>query len=400
MKLKVTARARLHFGFLDLSEDAGGRRFGGLGMSLTAPRLVLRLESAPGLEVVGPRGAHLEAQAARIEAVAERVHRVLELRPHARFIIEETIPEHVGLGSGTQTALAIATLIARQHGIDQPVARLCALAGRAQRSGVGFHLFQSGGFVVEGGHARGSAAFEVPPLLARHEVPEDWRVVVALPATDHTVSGEMEDEAFRRLRPATVSTVERIARAVLTRLLPALVSRDLKSFGAALTETQELVGRCFAPVQEGTFHPAGALLAARLKEAGACGVGQSSWGPAVYAFASDAAEEERLAGLIARADPGARILRVRGLNHGAALVVQSEAEAERQGVKAEAERQDAKTEAEQSAGAKPGPSAKAGGNGSGRGTKRPAAPRRARLAAGAAATRTGSRRRDPRSRRD
>jgi beta-RFAP synthase len=397
MKLKVTAHARLHFGFLDLSEDAGGRRFGGLGMSLTAPRLVLRLEPAPGLQVVSPRGARTDPQAARIEALAERVHRVLELKPRARIVIEEMIPEHVGLGSGTQTALALATLIARQHRIDQPVARLCALAGRAQRSGVGFHLFQSGGFVVEGGHARGGVAFEVPPLLARHEIPEDWRVVVALPVTDRTVSGEMEDEAFRRLRPATATTVERISRLVLTRLLPALVSRDLKSFGAALTETQELVGRCFAPVQEGEFHPAGALLAARLKEEGACGVGQSSWGPAVYAFATDTAEEERLAGIIERADPGARVLRVRGLNRGAGLVVQGSAAAERH---ADAAAQAGPHEAP--AAGRPRATAKAAGNGNGRAAKRSAAAgraRRGRLTAGAAATRTGSRRRDQRSRR-
>ena len=68
MNLKVTAHARLHFGFLDLSEEAGGRRFGGLGMSLTAPRLVLRLESAPGLSVEG-RPWHLVEAAAHAAAV-------------------------------------------------------------------------------------------------------------------------------------------------------------------------------------------------------------------------------------------------------------------------------------------------------------------------------------------
>src|SRR5262249_13898035 len=155
-----------------------------------------------GLEVEGPLRE-------RIEAVALRVHRALELRPQARIVVEEAIPEHVGLGSGTQVALALATAIAGQRGIDQPVARLCALARRAQRSGVGFHLCQSGGLVVEGGHARGGVPVEVPPLLARHEVPEDWRIVVAIPPVAATVSGEMEEEAFRRLRPAAAATVER-----------------------------------------------------------------------------------------------------------------------------------------------------------------------------------------------
>ena len=310
MSIRVTAHARLHFGFLDLSEDRAGRRFGGLGMALSTPRLMIRLERGRGLEVEGPLRE-------RIEAMALRVHRVLELKPRARIVVEEAIPEHVGLGSGTQMALALATGIARQRGIDQPVARLCALAGRAQRSGVGFHLFQAGGLVVEGGHARGAVPFEVPPLLARHDVPQDWRIVVAVPPVAATVSGEMEEEAFRRLRPAAAVTVERISRAVLTRLLPAVASRDLKTFGAALTEVQDLVGGCFAAVQDGAYHPAAAPLVRLLKSKGACGVGQSSWGPAVYAFAGDEKEERRLLGILSAASPGAILLKARPHNFGA-----------------------------------------------------------------------------------
>jgi beta-RFAP synthase len=314
MTVRVTAHARLHFGFLDLSRSERSRQFGGMGLALDKPRCVLRIDKANDLEVGGPN-------AERIEYLAARVHRALELKPKARITVDEAIPEHVGLGSGTQLALALAAGIARQRGLDQPIAALCALMGRARRSGVGFHLFQRGGFVVEGGHpTQGpSAGAEAPPLLARHEFPEDWRVVVALPSSIRTVSGEAEEEAFRRLRPAQEATVDRIARTVLTLLLPALVERDLPAFGRALSETQEMVGACFASVQEGDFHPGAALLALRLKEAKACGVGQSSWGPAIYAFAADAREEDRLVSIITRADPGATILRTRGCNHGATL---------------------------------------------------------------------------------
>ena len=310
MIVRATAHARLHFGFLDLSEDRAGRRFGGLGMALSTPRLMIRVERGRGLDVEGPL-------AERIESLAIRVHRALELKPRARIVVEEAIPEHVGLGSGTQMALALATAIARQRGIDQPVARLCALAGRAQRSGVGFHLFQSGGLVVEGGHARGAVPFEVPPLLARHEVPENWRIVVAIPKTSQTVSGEMEEEAFRKLRPAAAVTVDRIARAVLTRLLPAVVGGDLRAFGAALTDVQDLVGGCFAAVQEGAYHPAAEPLVRLLKAKKAIGVGQSSWGPAVYAFAGDETEEKRLVGLLSAAAPDAILLKARPQNQGA-----------------------------------------------------------------------------------
>lgn len=313
MSLQIVARARLHFGFLDLSEGARGRRFGGLGVALDEPRLALRAAKADGLRIEGPH-------AARLEAIAARVHRLLELRPHLHVVVEEEIPEHVGLGSGTQMALALATAIARTRGLDASVARLCALTGRAQRSGVGFHLFRLGGFVVEGGHAAaGPARGDVPPLLARHAFPGDWRIVIALPDTGATVSGEAEDEAFRRLRPAGAATLDRIARAVLTGLMPALVERDLVAFGATLAEVQELVGTCFAPIQGGTFHPAAARLVRALKDGGACGVGQSSWGPAVYAFAGDAREEERIAALARAANPAARLIRTRGWNGGATI---------------------------------------------------------------------------------
>ena len=66
-------------------------------------------------------------------------------------------------------------------------------------------------------------------------------------------------------------------------LLPALAEADLMTFGAALTEIQEVTGRWFAPAQGGTFAPGPSEdLVRRMAEWGASGVGQSSWGPAVY----------------------------------------------------------------------------------------------------------------------
>jgi beta-RFAP synthase len=313
MRVEVEAHARLHLGFLDPSGE-GGRRFGGIGLAIGRPRHLLTIEPAPGLIVEG-------VDAERVEQVAARFHDRLDLPQRARIVVREAIPAHVGLGSGTQLALALAAGLSRLHRIDLPPAELCVLMGRGRRSGVGYHLFQQGGFVVEGGHLSDGlhAAAKAPPLLLRHEFPEAWRIVLAIPQASQKISGEAEEEAFRRLRPAPVEEVDRIAHLVLMRLLPALVERDLPQFGAALAEIQERVGSCFAPVQEGPFHPGGALLARRLKEAGGCGVGQSSWGPAVYALAADQAEEDRLRAVVRGVDPGATLLSVRGVNRGASV---------------------------------------------------------------------------------
>jgi len=83
---------------------------------------------------------------------------------------------------------------------------------------------------------------------------------------------------------------------VLMQLLPALAEADLMGFGAALGEVQRITGGWFAPVQGGVFAPGETRdVVERLREWGAVGVGQSSWGPAVYGIVGDAVAARALA---------------------------------------------------------------------------------------------------------
>jgi len=79
-------------------------------------------------------------------------------------------------------------------------------------------------------------------------------------------------------------------------LLPALAEADLMGFGVALEEVQRITGGWFAPVQGGVFAPGETRdVVERLREGGAVGVGQSSWGPAVYGIVGDAVAARALA---------------------------------------------------------------------------------------------------------
>jgi predicted sugar kinase len=76
-------------------------------------------------------------------------------------------------------------------------------------------------------------------------------------------------------------------------LLPAVLEHDLAAFGSALSAVQEIVGTCFAAVQGGRYGCIEAEgLVERLCGVGLQGVGQSSWGPTLYAF-SDAPLPDR-----------------------------------------------------------------------------------------------------------
>ena len=273
MTVRVEAPARLHLGMLAVAGDGdGARRFGGLGVSVGRPAVVLEAQPADELSAEG-------ADAERALTFARRCRDALGLARGAHLRVVEAIPPHVGLGSGTKLALAVAQALAALEGRDVDAPGLAHAAGRAARSAVGVWTFALGGLVVEGGHRPGVA--RPAPLLARHPMPDEWRAVLVVPASASGVSGGAEEEAFSRLVPAPERSAV-VAQLVLTSLLPALVERELEEFGAALTRVQQLVGDSFAEVQGGRFHPrAGALVEALLRF-GAAGAGQSSWGPTVY----------------------------------------------------------------------------------------------------------------------
>ena len=281
---RVEAPARLHMGMLDASGD-GPRRFGGLGVGVSRPAVVVEASPSDELTVEGP-------DAERARAVAERWRDAHGGGGGARVRVLEAIPAHAGLGSGTKLALAVTAALSALAGEAPDPAAMVRTAGRGARSAVGLWTFALGGFVVEGGVRPGAA--RPAPLLTRHAMPDEWRCVLAIPAAEPGLSGGAEEAAFAEMRPDPDRSAA-IAQIVLTALLPALVDADLVEFGAALTRLQRLVGDAFAPVQGGTFHPQAAPLVDALLRHGAAGAGQSSWGPAVYGVVGSEQEGHELA---------------------------------------------------------------------------------------------------------
>lgn len=285
-RIFVEAPARLHFGVLDLRGSLG-RWFGGIGAAAPGPTLCLSASHAPTLQVSG-------AASDRATDFARKFLDHYGLGAGAELRVERSLPEHAGLGSGTQLALAVARALAELHGVSADASELACVTGRGRRSAIGTWTFAGGGLVVEGGHRRDAPG--VAPLLARLPFPPSWRCVVAVPNPSRGMSGDDEAAAFAGLPPPPERDVEQVSHLVLMGMLPALADGDVASFGSALTRIQTITGRWFAQAQGGTF--ASGLseeLVRRLADWGAAGVGQSSWGPAVYAIVDGEDAGQRLA---------------------------------------------------------------------------------------------------------
>ena len=281
----VEAPARLHFGLLDLRGSLG-RRFGGIGAPAPAIGVRVSASLADSLEASGE-------DADRATEFARRFLHSYALGGGARIRVERAIPAHFGLGSGTQLALAVACALADLHGIRASPPDLARAVGRAQRSAVGTWLFAHGGFVVEGG--RRADDDRPGPLIARASIPSTWRCVVVLPEAAPGMSGEAEAAAFANLPVPDERDAERVSHLVLMAMLPALADADLASFGKALTAVQEINGRWFSHAQGGPYSAGHSADIVRvMRESGAVGVGQSSWGPSVYAVVDSDVEASAL----------------------------------------------------------------------------------------------------------
>ena len=306
----VVAPARLHLGFMDMHGGLG-RSFGSLGVALAdlATRVCLRMSDR--LEVRGP-GAGRATEFARAALDA------LNLPEAVSIDIESVIPEHAGLGSGTQMALAVGAGIDRLFGTRADVAALASLASRGQRSGIGVGAFREGGFLVDGGRGQGTA---VPPVVARLPFPSQWRFLLIFDRASSGLHGQKEVQAFQAMPPMSAAMAGDLCRRVLMQLLPALKEENFAVFCEAATYIQERVGDQFAGFQGGRYasdRVAGVL--AWLREQGVFGLGQSSWGPTGFALCESQPAVERLLRLVQdrfRTTPELSFRTVRANNVGA-----------------------------------------------------------------------------------
>lgn len=311
-KVSIAAAARLHLGFLDMNGSLG-RKFGGLGLSVSGPSTRLTLARARETEVSGE-------DAARARGLLEKAAAALAPGGRYRLTVHEAIPPHSGLGSGTQLALAIAAALRRLEGLPADIDADAALLQRGARSGLGAGLFLRGGLVVDGGRGDNTLT---PPVVARLPFPKDWRILLVSDPAAVGLHGADERRAFSDLPPFSQEDAGRLCRLVLMQALPAAAEGDLAAFGAAITRIQAIVGDYFAPAQGGRRFTSAAVerLIAGLSSAGATGVGQTSWGPTGFAFAANEEQARRLAAhaRASGAADGLEIAVVKGLDHGARI---------------------------------------------------------------------------------
>jgi beta-RFAP synthase len=269
MKLSIKTPARLHLGLIDLNGNLG-RLYGSIGVAIDRPNIALEAESREKLKIAG-----LEKD--RVANAVQKFSEYYGINPKIGIDVKASIPQHAGLGSGTQLCLAVGTALALVHGIKASTREIASVMSRGFVSGIGVGCFERGGFMVDGGL---NVLYQTPPQQIFHAVfPKDWAYVIAIPVIKKGLSGRQENNAFRQIIPGPVKNAQEISRLVLMKMLPSLLEQDIEGFGYALTEIDRKTGEYYRDIPQDKTR---AKIIKHMIGAGAYGAGQSSWGPAVY----------------------------------------------------------------------------------------------------------------------
>ncbi len=275
----VSAPSHVHVGNVDMHGGVG-RLYGTLGFALQEPRLVVRVWLSGSFEAEGPRsGECLRFARAACEMAGCKG---LKVR------VEREIPAHVGLGSTTPLALSIALAASVLTGSRIDFEEYALSVGRSRVSGLGFHAFMHGGFIVDGGYPSERKGSEVPPLIFRAIIPPRVAVVVALPTALASKVAEVkarEDEVLESMPPMDERVAAANARLVLMGILPAMAKGRFEEAARLLHKLNSGLGDYWAPRQEGRYccREVEGLVEVLLNAGGWCAC-QSSWGPTVYSL--------------------------------------------------------------------------------------------------------------------
>ena len=278
--MRIKTGSRLHFGLIDLS-SVSERVDGGVGLGITSPGVTIEAEKSSYLNVRGPMKE-------KVKNAAEAVISHYDVQP-VSITVEEAIPQHRGLGSGTQTALAAGFAVAKLNDLDLSTSKVAEIVGRGGTSGIGTAVFDHGGFILDGGHDLNdkggflpSAASSVspPPVISRTEFP-DWNIKILIP--DSTgAHGSNEISVFDTECPIPVSEVRELSHTILMQLLPSVAESNFDLFRRSIKKIQQ-VGFKKRELQR---QPDSLSIIEEVQKRGYA-AGMSSLGPAVFVISPD-----------------------------------------------------------------------------------------------------------------
>lgn len=303
MKVRITAPCRIHLSLID-ENGYTGRVDGGIGLMLDKPNVVFEASNSADEFQIEAHRYYRES----IDVINDKASMVFKAyninNKNFHFHLKRYYPSHVGLGSKTQLSLAIATAIAKLKKLDISSRELTNLVERGGTSGIGWRGFESGGFILDGGHDFGkgkekesflpsSASGSANPAITilTYPIPENWRFLLIIPNVEKGAYGDEEVSIFEKHAPIPKSEVNEVSHQIIMKVIPGLLKNDLQCFGEGLKRIQSIG---FKKIEIRLQHEIVKKLLKFFETYGLKAYGMSSFGPSVVGITESKEEAIKL----------------------------------------------------------------------------------------------------------
>ena len=339
MKFQIRSPSRLHLSLIDLNGSLG-RIDGGFGFALDNPNYVIEFND--GDESLVNKGEKFiffgpDEYLKHVQLIISKLESKFNVKyENIKIIVKKSILPHVGLGSKTQFLLSIAKGLCYLKNINLTIKEMATLVERGGTSGIGYQIFQEGGFILDLGHSFGengekttfmpSSVSKAPPAMEffHHIMPENWIILLIIPNLKQGANNIEERNIFQEYTPIPLQDVEKISHRILMQIVPSIINKDLDNFAEALWFINN---HGFKKIEIGLQHECISKLIQDLYSTFKVPVGISSFGPGVFVITDSEKKSKEIYDYISSRledpliSPGGKIIQTKPNNSGFSLKI-------------------------------------------------------------------------------
>ena len=280
--IQIISPARLHFGFLEINNNQSDNLLGGIGLSIDKFHTKITMKRNSKITV---KGKSLNKASLFLNTFCRKK----KIKPNFFLSIEQSSPQHIGLGSGTQLALSIGRAISYLSNLNLNTKKIAQILNRSYRSNVGLMNFNHGGFLIDL-KIKNKFFTNVDKVF----FPEDWKIIL-IKDTKQGLHGKNEIDAFKKIRSFPKINHIKLTDLVLFKIYPSLIENNFNEFSKSITKLQNIMGKYFHIFQNGMFSSSEVSDVLNfLRKENVSGYGQTSWGPTGFAFFSNIKKAEKM----------------------------------------------------------------------------------------------------------
>jgi len=290
---RITSFPRIHITLIGMNSD-GYRINGGVGFSISAPKINVYIEESKNIEIIDERElGFTELEKIRLQHVLEKSINRLGLKRRIQCVIQSNVFPHYGLGSNTAIYMSCIEALFLINDIKYSREDIVASSKRGGTSGIGINTYFEGGFIFDVGIKDNDKLFtpssiadrngKTPLVIHKCKLP-DWKMGICIPKYIQNKTEQEEIEFFKTHCPIEKSSIENVLYEAVYGITSSIIESDYDVFCKSVNTIQLAKWNY---LQRLLYGKALIELEQKIMSFGADCVGMSSLGPMLFFTGND-----------------------------------------------------------------------------------------------------------------